>query len=102
MSTAPTVLAFSGGLDTSFCVPWLIERGHHVVTVHVDTGGLAPGESEAIKDRALELGASEHITADAGPALWDSFVKPFVMGGEKYQQRYPLLCSTATSSWKNS
>ena len=93
MSTAPTVLAFSGGLDTSFCVPWLIERGHHVVTVHVDTGGLAPGESEAIKDRALELGVSEHITADAGPALWDSFVKPFVMGGEKYQQRYPLLCS---------
>ncbi|MEO1598588.1 MAG: argininosuccinate synthase domain-containing protein, partial [Planctomycetota bacterium] len=56
MSTAPTVLAFSGGLDTSFCVPWLIERGHHVVTVHVDTGGLAPGESEAIKNRALELG----------------------------------------------
>jgi argininosuccinate synthase len=93
MSTAPTVLAFSGGLDTSFCVPWLIERGHHVVTVHVDTGGLAPGESEAIKNRALELGAAEHITADAGPALWDSFVKPFVMGGEKYQQRYPLLCS---------
>ncbi len=93
MSTAPTVLAFSGGLDTSFCVPWLIERGHHVVTVHVDTGGLAPGESEAIKNRALELGTSEHITADAGPALWDSFVKPFVMGGEKYQQRYPLLCS---------
>ena len=63
MSTAPTVLAFSGGLDTSFCVPWLIERGHHVVTVHVDTGGLAPGESEAIKNRALELGARAHAGA---------------------------------------
>ena len=93
MSIPPTILAFSGGLDTSFCVPWLKERGHEVVTVHVDTGGLAEGETAAIRERAMELGAVDHVTVDAGPALWDSFCVPFIRGGEKYQQRYPLLCS---------
>ena len=93
MKNHPTILAFSGGLDTSFCVPWLIERGHRVVTVHVDTGGLAEGETQGIRDRALELGAVDHVTVDAGPGLWESFCIPFIQGGEKYQQRYPLLCS---------
>lgn len=87
------VLAFSGGLDTSFCVPWLIDRGYRVLTVFVDTGGLGEGGAREIEARAKELGAVEHVTVDGASALWESFVVPFVMGGVKYQDRYPLLCS---------
>jgi argininosuccinate synthase len=94
MSSKQTVvLAFSGGLDTSFCVPYLIERGYEVITLFVDTGGVGPGGVERIAARAKELGAAEHVTVDASQALWDTFVTPFVMGGVKYEDRYPLLCS---------
>lgn len=94
MSSKKTaVLAFSGGLDTSFCVPYLIEKGYDVITLFVDTGGVGPGGAERIAERARELGAVEHVTVDAAQALWDSFVTPFVMGGVKYEDRYPLLCS---------
>lgn len=87
------VLAFSGGLDTSFCVPWLQERGWRVHTVFADTGGVSAGEREAIEARAAELGVASHLTIDGGPALWEGFVKPFVQAGEAYQGQYPLLVS---------
>ena len=89
----PIVLAFSGGLDTSFCVPWLIERGWQVHTVFADTGGVDAAERAWIEGRALELGAASHVTIDGGPALWRDFVVPFVMAGEGYQGQYPLLVS---------
>src|SRR3546814_7640632 len=72
------VLAFSGGLDTSFCVPWLQERGWAVHTVFADTGGVDAEERAAIEARAAELGVASHVTIDGGPAIWDGFVKPFV------------------------
>lgn len=87
------VLAFSGGLDTCFCIPWLKDKGYRVVTLYVDTGAADDAQRARIADRAARLGAAEHVTVDAGPRLWDSFVVPFVMGGVKYQDRYPLLCS---------
>ena len=87
------VLAFSGGLDTSFCIPWLQERGYAVHTVFADTGGVDAAERASIERRAAELGAASHVTVDAGSALWASFVKPFVRAGEGYQGQYPLLVS---------
>ena len=87
------VLAFSGGLDTSFCVPYLQERGWNVHTVFADTGGVDAEESKFIEDRAAELGVTSHVTIDGGPAIWDEFVKPFVWAGEGYQSQYPLLVS---------
>ncbi|MDQ3493965.1 MAG: argininosuccinate synthase [Pseudomonadota bacterium] len=87
------VLAFSGGLDTSFCVPWLQERGWAVHTLFADTGGVDAGERASIEARAQELGVASHVTIDGGPALWDDFVKPFVWAGEGYQGQYPLLVS---------
>ena len=87
------VLAFSGGLDTSFCIPWLRERGYAVHTVFADTGGVDAGERDWIERRARELGAATHVTVEGGPALWAQFVKPFVWAGEGYQGRYPLLVS---------
>ncbi|HBN52643.1 MAG TPA: argininosuccinate synthase [Stenotrophomonas sp.] len=87
------VLAFSGGLDTSFCVPYLQERGWNVHTVFADTGGVDAEERETIEKRAAELGVASHVTVDGGPAIWAGFVKPFVWAGEGYQGQYPLLVS---------
>jgi argininosuccinate synthase len=87
------VLAFSGGLDTSFCVPYLQERGWRVHTVFADTGGVDAEEREFIEQRAAELGVTSHVTVDGGPAIWSGFVKPFVWAGEGYQGQYPLLVS---------
>lgn len=87
------VLAFSGGLDTSFCVPYLQERGWNVHTVFADTGGVDAEERKFIEDRAAELGVASHVTVDGGPAIWEGFVKPFVWAGEGYQGQYPLLVS---------
>ncbi len=87
------VLAFSGGLDTSFCVPYLKERGWNVHTVFADTGGVDAEERAFIEARAAELGVASHVTVDGGPAIWNGFVKPFVWAGEGYQGQYPLLVS---------
>ena len=87
------VLAFSGGLDTSFCVPYLKERGWNVHTVFADTGGVDADERAFIEQRAAELGVASHVTIDGGPAIWAGFVKPFVQAGEAYQGQYPLLVS---------
>jgi len=87
------VLAFSGGLDTSFCVPWLQERGWNVHTVFADTGGVDADERAFIEQRAVELGVASHVTVDGGAAIWEGFIKPFVWAGESYQGQYPLLVS---------
>jgi argininosuccinate synthase len=93
MTHQPVVLAFSGGLDTSFCVPYLREKGHDVITLFVDTGGVDAAERAYIEARARELGAVEHLTVDGAAEVWAEVVIPLVMGGELYQGQYPLLVS---------
>jgi argininosuccinate synthase len=93
MSKEKVVLAFSGGLDTSFCVPWLKEKGYDVVTCFVDTGAVDAEERKYIEDRARTLGALEHVTEDGAQDVWDHVVVPLVMGGQTYQDVYPLLVS---------
>ncbi|EYF00688.1 argininosuccinate synthase [Chondromyces apiculatus] len=87
------VLAFSGGLDTSFCVPWLKDRGYEVVTLFVDTGGVDAEERKYIEERARALGALDHETYDGAQDIWDEVVVPLVIGGQLYQDTYPLLVS---------
>ena len=87
------VLAFSGGLDTSFCIPWLKERGYAVHTVFADTGGVDAEERAYIEQRAAELGAASHRTVDIAQPIWDEFVVPLLFAGEWYQGQYPLLVS---------
>ncbi len=74
----PVVLAFSGGLDTSYCVLELCDQGFEVHTVFVDTGGLQDEEVRWIEERALSLGSSKHHTLDASQLIWDEFVVPLV------------------------
>ncbi len=93
MSDNTVVLAFSGGLDTSFCVPYLKEKGFDVVPLFVDTGGVDDEERAFIENRSKELGAIDHRTVDGGEDIWDEVVIPLIQGGEVYQNQYPLLCS---------
>jgi argininosuccinate synthase len=87
------VLAFSGGLDTSYCVLDLAQQGFEVHTAFVDTGGVDSAGREAIRDRALELGAARHHEIDASQAIWDEFVRPLVWSHARMLGEYPLLCS---------
>jgi argininosuccinate synthase len=87
------VLAFSGGLDTSFCIPYLIDKGYQVTTIFVDSGGVSAEEKIQIKQRALELGAVEHVEHSIAEELWAEVITPLIWGGHWYQNQYPLLCS---------
>lgn len=87
------ILAFSGGLDTSFCVPYLIDKGYQVTTIFVDSGGVSDSEKQSIKDRAIELGAIEHKEVSIAEQLWDRVITPLLWSGHWYQKQYPLLCS---------
>jgi len=91
--TETVVLAYSGGLDTSFCIPYLREKGYRVVTMFVDTGGVSAEQRAEIERRAKVLGAEEHVTEDGSKEVWDEVVVPLVMGGQLYQDQYPLLVS---------
>jgi len=93
MSQKKIVLAFSGGLDTSYCVLDLKNKGFDVHTAFVDTGGISDQNKEWIKDRALMLGATEHHTLDASQPLWDRFVVPLLWSGARMLDQYPMLCS---------
>ena len=89
--TEPIVLAFSGGLDTSFCIPWLIERtGRPVVTVTVDTGGIDAQAAAELERRALALGAVEHELVDARADYFDRVLRFLIVGNVRRGQVYPL------------
>src|SRR5690606_17740801 len=87
----PIVLAFSGGLDTSFCVPWLKETyGRPVVTATVNTGGLDADAAAALERRALALGAAQHVMIDARDEFFDRVLKYLIMGNVRRGNLYPL------------
>jgi argininosuccinate synthase len=87
----PIVLAFSGGLDTSFCVPWLAEvYGRPVVTVTVDTGGLDAAAAAALAERARQLGAVDHQLVDGREAFFERVLRFLIMGNVRRGQVYPL------------
>jgi argininosuccinate synthase len=87
----PILLAYSGGLDTSFCVPWLAETtGRPVITVTVDTGGLDAEGLEALEARSRALGALRHITVDARSRFFDQVLKYLVFGNVRRGHLYPL------------
>ncbi len=87
----PILLAFSGGLDTSFCVPWLKETyGRPVITVTVDTGGIDADAAKTLEKRAFELGASAHHLIPAKTAYFDRVLKFLLMGNARRGQVYPF------------
>ena len=87
------VLAFSGGLDTSFCVLYLREQGYEVTTVTVDTGGFDANELKRIAGLSPKLGARDHHTLDARVELFDKYLRYLVYGNVLRGQIYPLSVS---------
>jgi argininosuccinate synthase len=87
----PILLAFSGGLDTSFCVPWLKDTyGRPVITVTVDTGGIDAAAAKSLAERAKLLGAIEHHQIDAREAYFNQVLKFLIMGNVRRGNLYPL------------
>jgi argininosuccinate synthase len=87
----PILLAFSGGLDTSFCVPWLKDTYKRpVITVTVDTGGIDADAAASLATRSSELGAVEHHLIDARAAYFDQVLKFLIMGNIRRGGSYPL------------
>jgi argininosuccinate synthase len=87
----PIVLAYSGGLDTSFLVPWLKEQYQRpIITVTVDTGGIDAETAKTLEQRALALGAVEHHQIDARADYFDQVLQFLIMGNVRRGQLYPL------------
>jgi len=85
------VLAFSGGLDTSFCAVYLKEElGYDVISVTVDTGGFSKQELEKIDHRAKELGVLKHYTVDGRAFVYDKFISYIMKGNSLRGNTYPL------------
>ncbi|MBN8824965.1 MULTISPECIES: argininosuccinate synthase domain-containing protein [unclassified Spirosoma] len=88
------VLAFSGGLDTSFCVKYLSEdRGMDVYSVLVDTGGFSDAELKAIEERAYSLGVKSHKTISKTDDYYQQCLKFLVFGNVLKNNTYPLSVS---------
>lgn len=94
MSQPKVVLAFSGGLDTSFCVKYLSEdRGFDVYSVLVDTGGFSEEDLKSIEQNAYSLGVKKHTTIDKTEAYYNECIKYLIFGNILKNNTYPLSVS---------
>jgi argininosuccinate synthase len=89
--TTPIVLAYSGGLDTSFLVPWIAEvHQRPVITVTVDTGGIDGEAARTLAARSRALGAVAHHQIDARAGYFEQVLRFLIMGNVRRGQLYPL------------
>lgn len=95
MDKKKVVLAFSGGLDTSFCVKYLTEElGYQVYTAIANTGGFTTEELASIAERAYKLGAVEHVTLDITEEYYQKSIKYMVYGNILRNGTYPISVSS--------
>ncbi len=87
------VLAFSGGLDTTYCLFDLVNKGYEVHSVFVNAGGISDEEIYSLEKRAMQLGAYQHHTYDIKQDIWNDFVTPLIWSHARMNNEYPLLCS---------
>jgi len=91
MSTPELLIAFSGGLDTSYCVHYLgAECGYRVTTITFDCGGLSDAEQEKIAARSAACGAVAHQVVDMREALCEQVLVPLIRSGYRKGGNYPL------------
>ncbi len=89
------LLAFSGGLDTSFCAMYLAkEKGYEVHTAVANTGGFDEAELKAIEDKAYRLGAKTHVTLDVTQEYYEKSIKYMVYGNVLRNGTYPISVSS--------
>ncbi len=95
MKNQKVVLAYSGGLDTSYCVKYLSqERDLDVYTVLVDTGGFDKDELKSIGEKSLLMGAKHHEVIDATQLYYDEGIKYLIFGNVLKNSTYPLSVSS--------
>ena len=88
------VLAYSGGLDTSYCAKYLSqEKGYEVHAVSVNTGGFSAEEIKSIEEKALQLGATSYTSIDAVKTFYEKVVKYLIFGNVLKNNTYPLSVS---------
>jgi argininosuccinate synthase len=99
MSKKKVVLAFSGGLDTSYCVKYLgEEKGFEVHTITVNTGGFDDKEIQEIETRAKNLGVASHKTVDETKNYYDKVIRYLIYGNILKNNTYPLSVSAERMS----
>ena len=93
MNKKPLVLAYSGGLDTSYCLKKLSSEGYEVHAVSVNTGGFSKAEINSIKEKAYHMGAHVYENIDALSSFYDHIVKYLIFGNILKNNTYPLSVS---------
>ena len=89
------LLAFSGGLDTSFCAMYLAqEKGYEVHTAVANTGGFSDDELKVIEDKAFRLGAKTHVALDVTQEYYEKSIKYMVFGNVLRNGTYPISVSS--------
>ena len=94
MSKKKVVLAYSGGLDTSFCIPWLTrENNCEVHAITVNTGGFTPEDVSRLEERAFQLGAASFKIVDAQQDFYTQCIRYLIYGNVLRNNTYPLSVS---------
>lgn len=89
------VLAFSGGLDTSFCAKYLSEeKGYDVYTAIANTGGFSEAELKTIEEKAYKLGAVKHVALDVTQEYYEKSIKYMIFGNVLRNGTYPISVSS--------
>lgn len=89
------VLAFSGGLDTSFCAMYLSEeKGYDVYTAIANTGGFSQEELKTIEEKAYKLGAVGHVALDVTQDYYEKSIKYMIFGNVLRNGTYPISVSS--------
>jgi argininosuccinate synthase len=89
------LLAFSGGLDTSFCAKYLAEeKGYEVYTAVANTGGFSTEELNIIEDKAYRLGSVKHVALDVTQEYYEKSIKYMVFGNVLRNGTYPISVSS--------
>jgi argininosuccinate synthase len=88
------ILAYSGGLDTSYCLNYLKTKGFEVHTVLVNTGGFSSIELDEIKKKALKMGSFKHIALDVTQDYYHKCLKYLIFGNVLKNNTYPLSVSS--------
>jgi len=93
MSKKKVLLAFSGGLDTTYCTLYLEQLGYEVHTVTVNTGGFSKEELAALAERSKELGAVSHKNVDVTDKFYQDCIRYLIAGNVLKNNTYPLSVS---------
>ena len=92
------VLAYSGGLDTSYCVKYLSEElGLEVYTALANTGGFTEAELKTVEKKAYALGAKEHVNLDVTEDYYEKCIRYMVFGNVLRNKTYPVSVSSERS-----